>query len=665
MTIQNTPASIETVADYQATIAALQAAAAAYENTDQLLMTDAEYDAKLAQLAAYEDALGITPAHSLHAAVASGASVGGDVTHPQPMLSLDKPGASGVVEFAMAHPTAIVEPKIDGLAIRAVYRDGKLVQAVRRGDGQTGEDVTDRMVDVDGLPAVIAAAYPSMTRDFEVRGEIYLSDEKLIVANAIRIAQGKEPFANARNGVAGMVNKKDDTYAGLLSFAAYGTDFAPEADHLTAMNALSRMTFVTAYSLLPQSVVTADSPMAAIEQLGLVRPLLGFLMDGAVVKVATAAERKALGEGSRAPKWAVAYKYAAVEGLSFVEDIELNIGKTGRLSLRARIVPVEVDGSTVTYASLHNVGWLQAADIRIGSRVVVFKANDIIPQVRLAPGYEHPADSTPWAAPEVCPQCGESFDKSTELWRCTSPECSVVGRIIYGASRDAGFDIEGLGSVVAEALVEAGLAKDIADLFALTEAQLANLPLGGSRTLGSLNAAKIMAQIEQAKSAPLAKVITSLSMRHTGRTFGRRLAAHFKTMAALRAATVSQLANVEGIGDGKAVAIHAALVANADILDRMAAAGVNMGAEPAADDADRPAPFAGRTYVVSGTIPGYTRDQAHQRIEELGGKASGSVSATTTAVIGDKNGTSGKIVKANKLGKPFIEPVDFAAMLAG
>jgi DNA ligase (NAD+) len=279
----NTPGFTWSEEDYISNVTDLLAAAAAYENTDKLLMTDAEYDEKVAAVKNYEETHWIIPTHGLYTEVAAGASVGGDVIHPEPMLSLDKPGVNGVEAFAAAHPTAIVEPKIDGLAIRAVYRDGKLVQAVRRGDGQTGEDVTDRMVDVDGLPAVIADAYPLRGRDFEVRGEIYLSDEKLVVANAIRVAQGKEPFANARNGVAGMVNKKDDTYAGLLSFAAYGTDFAPEADHLVAMNALSRMTFVTAYSLLPQSVVTAGSPMAAIEQLGLVRPLLGFLMDGAVV----------------------------------------------------------------------------------------------------------------------------------------------------------------------------------------------------------------------------------------------------------------------------------------------------------------------------------------------------------------------------------------------
>jgi DNA ligase (NAD+) len=352
-----------------------------------------------------------------------------------------------------------------------------------------------------------------------------------------------------------------------------------------------------------------------------------------------------------------------------VEDIELNIGKTGRLSLRARIIPVEVDGSVVTYASLHNVGWLQAADIRIGSKVVVFKANDIIPQVRLAPGHEHPEDSTPWAAPVACPQCGESFDKSTELWRCTSPECSVVGRIIYGASRDAGFDIEGLGSVVAEALVEAGLAKDIADLFALTESQLANLPLGGSRTLGALNAAKIMAQIELAKSAPLAKVITSLSMRHTGRTFGRRLAAHFKTMAALRAATVSQLANVEGIGDGKAATIHAGLAANADILDRMAAAGVNMG-EEAAEGAEAAGStvLAGEIVVVTGsmksepTLSGLARDAMNTLIEAHGGKSSGSVSAKTTLLVCGEPGSS-KWTKATELGIEILTPVDFAKKL--
>lgn len=660
---------------YDAAVKRAQSAAAAYANVGEdgeIEMEDAEFDRLLSEITAYEERFGLTPEHDLHT-VGQGGAGGGDVEHDTRMLSLEKPGEDAVIEFARKHPNAIVEPKIDGLAISVKYEDGKMVRAAKRGDGYTGEDVTDRVRGVEGLPETAGEG------DYEVRGELYLSDENKAKANEIRVAAGKAPFKNARNGVAGMLNKQDGTYAGLFSFAAYSTTMGQDKDHLDNMANLEGLGFTTARSLLPQSVLDAEDPMSAIAALGAERKGLDFLMDGAVLKVNGAAERAALGEGSSAPKWAVAYKYPAVEEPTVIEDIEYNIGKTGRLSIRARLTPVDVDGAVIEYASLHNVGHLQAADIRIGDTVSAFRANDVIPQVHLPRADLREAGSQPWQPPAVCPQCGEPFDKSTELWRCHTPSCSVSGRISYASSRDAGLDIEGLGGSIGDALIDEDLVKDVGDLFTLTEDQLADLKLGetstgGTRTLGKKNAAKIMAEIEKAKAQPLNRVITALSMQFTGRTFGRRLAAEFGTMEALQAATVSQLANVEGIGQKKAEVIHEQLKKNEPVIAKLRAAGVNMGAPKAAPAAGGKAPKLAKpdgkpmNVVVTGSVKGaptlasLSRSGVQELIEAKGGKASGSVSKSTDLLVCGEPGSS-KFLKAQELGIRIVTPEEFAQMV--
>lgn len=650
--------------DYEAAVAEALAASRAYYDDGETALSDTEFDRLLERLALHELANDLETSHGLHDTVGHGGESGGDVEHSTPMLSLEKPGEDAVIEFAAKHPNAIVEPKIDGLAIRCVYEDGQLVLAARRGDGQSGENVADRVRGVEGLPESLGSG------DFEVRGEIYLSDANLPKANEVRAADGKNPFANARNGVAGMMNKQDDTYKGLLSFAAYSTTYAEDKEHLDQMDDLSALGFTTARSLLPASVLEAKDPMAAIAALGAERKTLGFLMDGAVVKVPTNAEKEELGEGSRAPKWAVAYKYPPVEEPTVIRGFDLNIGKTGRLSIRAIYDKVLVDGSELEYASVHNVGWMERADLRIGDSVMAYKANDIIPQVHLPRVDQRTEDSNRWVPPAACPQCNEPFDKSTELWRCLSPECSVSGRIQYAASRDAGLDIEGLGSSIGDALIEAELVQDVSDLFYLTEDELANLETGVNeagtlRTVGPKNAAKIMAEIEKAKAQPLNRVITALSMRFTGRTFGRRLAGHFGTMEKLRAASVEELASVEGIGGVKAKAIHAGLAANAEVIDRLAAAGVNMGTEKteAAGSA-----LAGMNVCVTGSMKSdprtaaLTRGSTQELIEAHGGKASSSVSKSTNLLVSGEEGSS-KWNRAKELGVPIVTPSEFADML--
>ena len=408
----------------------------------------------------------------------------------------------------------------------------------------------------------------------------------------------------------------------------------------------------------------ARDVVKAIKAIEAARATLGFDIDGAVVKADRTQDRAVLGEGSRAPHWAVAYKYPPQQGSSIIEDIEVRTGRTGRISLRARIAPVFVGGTTITYVSMHNPSWIDEQGIGIGSHVLVERRGDVIPRIE-APLDPSVNDDVPtWVPPEACPTCGEPWDTSSLLWRCHTPSCSTVGRITYFAGRDC-MDIEGLGESIATALVESGLVSNIADLFDLTLTQWANLVVGSTSTgsdrlLGGTTATKILANLDSAKTQPFNRVITALGIRMTGRSVGRWLAKAYPTMDLLRAASVTDVASIEKLGDIKATHIVTGLVDMAEVIDRLAAVGVNMGAEPDADES--PKPLAGKTYVVSGSVPGYTRTTVQERIEALGGKASSSVSKTTTALITDETTTS-KAKKAEGLGVPVIDPADFVTML--
>lgn len=655
--------------NYTDSVREAQEAASAYYDGSTELMTDAAWDALVEEIARHEHSEGIIPTHGLHDQVAAGASIGGDITHQSPMLSLDKVKDEDLAKFIakFGPDDLIVEPKLDGLAVSIRYVNGELVSIAKRGDGETGENVTDTLI---GSLRDLPVEFTDPELSFEVRGEIYLDDRGLKVANAIRAEHGQAPFANARNGAAGIVARQDGRYAETLSFAAYDTDLTADS-HLDAMDILCALGFVTASDLIEfdDGIDMADV-MPAIQNIGEQRPNLPFLIDGAVIKVNSQALRLSMGVGNRAPKWAVAYKYAAVESQSVVRQIELTIGKTGRLGLRAQIDPVEVDGSVVTYASVHNVGWLLNEDIRIGDTVIVKKANDVIPRVESPLLDQRPADSTPWTPPAACPDCEGEFDKSTELWRCTNPECSIAARLLYAASRDC-LDIEGMGTALVDSLVESGRLSTVADIFDLDQHTIATAPLGETktgtaRTFGAANAKKVMAEIETAKSAAWNRIITSLSIRMTGRTMGRRLAAAFPTADLLLGASIENLSNVEGIAGVKASHIHAGILTNTQVLARMSAAGVNMGAE--AEESDAELALAGFTVCVTGSVKAapalasLTRTGVQELIEAHGGKASGSVSKTTTLLVCGEPGSS-KWVKATDLGIRIITPVEFADLL--
>ena len=640
----------------------LRTAARAYYDSDVETMTDAVYDQGIETLriAVAEDPSWATDVADLLTLVAAGQSAGGDVEHTSLMGSMDKANTLDAVTAFLAKITGpvVVEPKLDGLAVAATYTGGKLVALTTRGDGRTGEDVTSRASRITGLPDMVASS-----ETFEVRGEVFMSDEDFAFTNAARTAAGKTAFVNARNGVAGTLRKANPIHAARMSFAAYETDGRSIPSHLTRMGYLEDLGFTVAYRLLGDADVTATSParvLALIESFGHRRATAGFPSDGVVVKADLNVDRNTAGMGSRAPKWAIAYKYTADTTTTLVEAIEVSVGRTGRLALRAKVTPVFVGGATVTYASLHNVSWLAERDIRIGDLVVLERANDVIPYISAPVLSERPADSQPWVAPATCPKCGETWEKDTLLWRCASPECSVLGRIVYAAQRDC-LDIDQLGVEVATALVESGKVSDIADLFDLTVSDLSNLDMNG-RNLGQANGTKIHAEIVKAKGAAWNRVIVSLGLRKTGRTVSRWLAAKYPTMRLLRGASISSLSDIDGLGPIKAEFVREGLLEMAPVLNRLEAAGVNMGTEEAVTATAKP--LAGQTVVVSGSVPGLSRNEVNEFVEAHGGKSSGSVSASTTMLVSEPS-TSSKYVKAQALGVRIVTPAEFLVICGG
>lgn len=640
----------------------LRTAAKAYYDSADETMTDAAYDQGIEALriAIAENPSWASDVADLLEQVAAGQSSGGDLAHTSHMGSMDKAKTvEEVLNFlAKTTGTLVIEPKLDGMAVAATYVGGVLVSMSTRGDGESGDDMVSRASRVTGLPATV-----SRLDTFEVRGEVYMSDADFNFSQAARVATGKAPFKNPRNAVAGVLRKAVLAHPVKMSFAAYEAATGPDS-HLARMVELEALGFAVAYRLLGDDDVTATGShrvLAMIDAFDSIRATAGFPADGIVIKADSNNDRAALGYGSRSPKWAIAFKYDAEFTTTVVEDVEVTIGRTGRMGLRFRYATAHLRGNEYQFASAHNVSWVAEHDIRIGDTVVLELANDVIPYIPGPILEDRPADSKPWVAPATCPQCGEPWETTTLLWRCESPECSVLGRIVYFASRNYGVDIEGLGVEVATALVESGKVSDIADLFDLTVSDLANLDMNG-RNLGQANGAKIHAQIAKSKGANWNRVITGLGLRKSGRTVGRWLAAKYPSMRLLRAASVSSLMGIDGLGDIKAQFIRDGLLAMAPVLNRLEAAGVNMGTEKAVTAA--PKPLAGQTVVVSGSVPGMSRTEVAEFIEAHGGKSSGSVSASTTMLVSEPS-TSSKYVKAQTLKVRIVTPAEFLVLCQG
>ncbi|KJK56660.1 DNA ligase [Saccharothrix sp. ST-888] len=707
MTGMKETAVLVSPAAYADAVTSAVEAAAAYYSDGTTPLGDDEYDALVRAIEAYElahpdDALPDSPTGKV-----AGGAVVGDVPHSVPMLSLDNvfsaeeltAWAAGL-ERRLGQPVRgwCVEPKLDGLAVAARYREGRLVRLITRGDGLAGEDITHAADAVLGLPAVLTEPV-----DIEVRGEVLLTQEQFEQANRIRIEHGATAFANPRNGAAGTLRAKDRPYRIELTFFAYGahaeahdaehgkssehgedgTADLGRLDHSELLARLSQLGANTAASTPahPLRCEELSQVRTRIEEIAALRASLPFGIDGIVVKADSAADQERAGSGSRAPRWAVAYKLPAVHKVTRLLAVEWNVGRTGVIAPRAVLEPVVVDGVTVTYATLHNPADITRRGLLIGDQVFVHRAGDVIPRVEAPLVEQRTGAEQPIVFPEVCPRCNDEIDTSQQRWRCVRGRgCQAVASVRYAVGRDQ-LDVEGLGGTRAVQLVEAGLVTDLADLFTLTRDQLLALD-----RMGDTSADNLLAAIETARSRPLNRVFCALGVRGTGRAMSRRIAAHFGSMAAIRAADAQALAEVDGIGAEKAAVIVAELAELAPVLDRLAAQGVGIAVTtppvttPAAategtegadgtdgTDVEAAAPLAGEAVVVTGSMTGplavLSRNEMNELIERAGGKASSSVSRRTTLLVaGEKAGS--KRAKAEELGVRILAPEEFADLVA-
>ncbi|MFJ1967686.1 NAD-dependent DNA ligase LigA [Streptomyces sp. NPDC087903] len=630
----------------------------------------------------------------------AGGAVEGDVPHTVAMLSLDNVfSAEEFTAWAASLARRIgheaerfsVEPKLDGLAIAARYSRGRLTRLITRGDGTAGEDVSHAIGTVEGLPDELGEPVT-----VEVRGEVLMTTAQFEHANEVRTGHGGQPFANPRNAAAGTLRAKDRAYTVPMTFFGYGllplpdteADLAAHLDGLAHSDLMSEAAALgvntTAGTAVPGSTAdTAEQVLARVAEIAALRAELPFGIDGIVVKADLAADQQAAGSGTRAPRWAIAYKLPAVEKITRLLEVEWNVGRTGIIAPRAVLAPVEIDGSTITYATLHNPADISRRDLRLGDHVMVYRAGDVIPRIEAPVAHLRTGDERPIVFPEVCPHCGSGIDTSEQRWRCENGRnCHLVAALSYAAGRDQ-LDIEGLGHTRVVQLVEAGLVADLADLFSLTRDQLLGL-----ERMGETSTDNLLAAISSAKGRPLSRVLCALGVRGTGRSMSRRIARHFATMDTIRAADAEAMQRVDGIGTEKAPSIVAELAELAPLIDRLVAVGVNMtepgatppppagsDAEEQAVDAGSPAgpeaaaggPLAGMTVVVTGAMTGaleaLSRNQMNELIERAGGRSSSSVSKKTTLVVAGE-GAGSKRAKAETLGVRLAAPEEFAALVA-
>ena len=677
---------ITSSADYLLVCDLVEGAARAYYEDETLELDDATYDTLLRAVSVVEAAHPEWADRGLSTQVAAGALAGGEVVHSVPLLSLDNAmDADELDEWfvrlanALGHPGEhfCVEPKLDGLAISARYVAGVLVQVATRGDGKTGEDCTLRASVAAGLPTELP--WPV---DVEIRGEVVMTDADFEAANVLRIANGKPAFLNPRNGAAGALRNQSAAYSLPLTFAAYGAHGYPAVDgnHSAAMTWLRTLGVQTARSLagLDEAVLDdRDAVVALIQHFADAKATLGFAIDGAVVKADTAADRAAAGTTSKAPRWAIAFKYPADERLTTLLAVNWQVGRTGVLTPRARVAPVEVGGVTVEFATMHNPTLLAERGWMLGDVVGVRRAGEVIPEL-LAPVVAKRVGNPAIAAiavPATCPRCHGAIDKSQVRWRCARGRaCGLAEAIRYAVSRDA-LDIEGMGDKLVTQLVEAGTVGDVADLFALTEPDLAGL-----ERMGATSAANVLAQIEGARHQPFARLVTALGIRGTGRSLSRRIAARFADFDALRGASLAALAEVAGIGTEKALLIAEELAELDPTIDKLVAAGLGLAAAPRgtvdAPAAEAAGPLAGgplvggslagKTIVVTGSmtgpLAGTSRNEMNELIESAGATASSSVSKKTSLVVAGE-AAGAKLAKATELGIEVMDPESFAVLL--
>ena len=637
-----------------------------YYVLDDPTMEDYEYDRLLRRLEELEAANPeeITPDSPTQRVGGAALESFTQVTHPVPLESLqDVFSPEEVEEFARRMEEALgtvaysIEPKVDGLSVALEYRDGVFVQGATRGDGRVGEDVTANLRTIKSIPMTLPDKLPRLI----VRGEVFMPKNVFHKLNHQREENGEALFANPRNAAAGSLRQLDPKVCAkrLLDIRVFNLQLAEGrtfASHSETLEYIASQGFRT----IPHKVLDrVEDVNAEIVRLGDSREELPFDMDGAVVKVNSLSERAAVGSTAKCPRWAIAYKYPPEQKPSRVLEIVVQVGRTGVLTPKVVVEPVRLAGTTVTNATLHNQDFIEEKDIRVGDTVVLQKAGEIIPEVVEVLRDLRPENTEPYRFPKLCPVCGAPVvrDEDGAAIRCTGAECpaQLHRNLTHFASRDA-MDIDGVGPAVIKQLIDKELVKTPADLYFLTADQLADL-----ERMGKKSARNAVDAIAASKDRGLERLLYALGIRQVGQKAGKILAAHFGSFDALAQATEEELTAIDDVGGITAAYIRKWLEnpQSKHLISRLKEAGVSM--EAARQSAGEQ--FKGMTFVLTGALEKFTRDEAAALIEARGGKASGSVSKKTTYVVAGENAGS-KLRKAGELGIPVLTEDEFAAMLA-
>lgn len=639
-------------------------------------ITDAEYDRMMVRLreleARYPDSI---PADSPTQRVGGRASSQfTEVRHLEPLLSLgnvfsaeelrafDERVRSGLP--AGSKVEYVMEPKIDGLACSLIYENGKLVRAATRGDGVVGENVTANVRTIRSIPLTLKVpegeAVPEL---LDVRGEVYMPRQAFMRLNEQRAERGESEFANPRNAAAGSLRQLDPqvTASRSLSFFAYylvGEGAQPK--HSESLALLARYGFKVSENY--KVVENIDEAIKYIGDFNELRQGLSYDTDGAVIKVNDVYQQRILGATGKDPRWATAYKYPPEQAETTLEDIDWRVGRTGVLTPTAVLTPAKLSGSVISRATLHNEDFIRAKDIRIGDRVVINKAGEIIPEVLRVVVEKRTGDEKEVEIPSVCPECGWRVERQGEeaAIRCTNPHCPALGRegLIHFVSRDA-MNIDGCGPSVINALLDAGLVRDAADLYSLRKEDLLKL-----ERMGEKSADNLLAALAESKKNELDKLLFALGIRHVGAKVARILATEFGSMEKLQQAQPEELAQIRDIGDkiAESAVTWLNVPANIDLVERLAAAGLTMTFTPPASQEDNQ--FFGKTLVFTGTMPTLGRAEAKTMAQDVGAKVSGSVSKKTDYVIAGAEAGS-KLEKAQQLGVTVIDEAEFLRLLKG
>ena len=585
------------------------------------------------------------------------------VIHPVPLMSLQDVFSMEELDdflnkIIITFPGAAftVEPKVDGLSVALEYENGVFVRGATRGDGTEGEDVTENLKTIRSIPMTL----PNAPARLIVRGEVFMPKKSFEALNQRQEEEGKPLFANPRNAAAGSLRQLDPKIAAkrgldILIFNVQLADGVAFQSHAESLDYLKSLQFkVVPYALL-HSINEIHTHVDALNEK---RSELTCDIDGAVIKVNDLQTREQLGATAKFPRWAAAYKYPPEIKPTVVEDIVVQVGRTGVLTPKAVVRPVRLAGTTVTNATLHNQDFIDQRDIRIGDTVMIRKAGEIVPEILEVDFAKRPDDSVAYKLPAQCPICGAPTkrDEDGAFLRCTGVECpaQLTRNIAHFVSRDA-MDIEGLGSAIVEALIEKKLLKSPADIYELTFDDIKSLWQKGETA-----AQKLLTAIEASKQQDLSRLIFALGIRQVGAKTGKVLATQFETMEKLMTATVEELTSVQDIGEitARSIVEWFAMEQSQNMIEKLKNAGVNMTCQIQIADAR----FAGKTFVLTGALTKFTRDEATVQIERFGGKAAGSVSKKTSYVVVGENAGS-KERKARELGIPILSEDEFLSLI--